>query len=113
MATVWALRCASADRIDFFPANIVRTREGDVEIRGGNIRTYKPEEVWFVRKGKQHLDEVRGLVRETEEAMRGLARRDDVQFAYARDAVSVHMTQRAMDVLKRACVHGTKYEIGV
>ncbi|WP_089177245.1 hypothetical protein [Bosea sp. AS-1] len=108
---VWALRCASADRIDLFEAQIVRRASGKVEVRGGNVRSpYTPDEVWIVKKGA--LDEIKGFAREIEAEMRTLPRADDINFAIARDGVSRDMTIRAMQFLKRLCVPGHHFVSG-
>jgi hypothetical protein len=105
---IWALRCASADRLDLFPAQLVRRPDGEVEVRGGNVRDpYKPAEVWFVTKAG--LSEVKGVVRETEQALRRLMRADDIAFAIARDGVTRSMTHRLHGVCKRCCEPLTGY----
>lgn len=64
---VYGLRCASAERIDFFEAGVVTTNDGSVEIRGGNVRDpYAPHEVYRVT-GKAARD-IRAAVSEIERA---------------------------------------------
>lgn len=106
---IWALRCASADRIDLFEARVVRRANGDVEVRGGNVRdAYTPAEVWFVKP--KHLDEIRGIVRELEQAIHAASMNEnDIQRAFARDAVSMTMTAALLSRLANTCVDGKSH----
>lgn len=62
---IYALRCASAERIDFFEAFPRRRKDGRLEIFGGNVREpYLPSEVYIVPP--KHARAVRSFVGDVE-----------------------------------------------
>jgi hypothetical protein len=97
MSKVYALRCASAERIDFFEASVVRLANGEVVVKGGNVRDYSPYEVSFVHPNA--YDTVNSFVLEIQQAYRSASiGGEDHELSRQRDLVSVAMTDTAFSI---------------
>ena len=99
MKKKWCLVADCADSLDLFEAQFVRKANGELQVRGGNMPAYKPEQTWVIPTAD--LDKIKGIVREAEEDRRKIIESNDIQYAFKRDDVTKVITQRLYTLLGR------------
>jgi hypothetical protein len=113
---VYALRCASAERVDFFEAGVVTTSDGVVEIRGGAVREpYLPHEVYRVpakiaREVRAEIAEIERAVAEAKafpsaRLVEGAMQDRAVRVARARDDIDMTLPHTVLDLVRKHDLH--------